>query len=144
MSLVKNISDAVVKQLNSRSWGMSFSAQRRYVIRLDLKDCEQLQVSVAPMETGSSWETRSSRAKTVSVGIAIQKKLNRNTEDDEINALLDLCEEIEQEFTGWNVEELNFYCEDVEHDPLYDWEQIRQKMFFVAALTLSFKGRVAR
>ncbi len=142
MSIVLNIADSVVAELNAASLSLPVFAQRLYVPNFDLQDTKELQVTVVPRELHVRGLDRHRNTYEAEIDIAVQKKFSTG-DAAEIDPLISLVEEIADMF---RLKRLASYHAAIwagtDHQVLYSqehWDQLRQ---FTSLLTLTF--RVAR
>lgn len=93
------IADAVVDQLNGRSWSQTFVAQRHYIPRYEPEDLDTLHVSVVPAPDGIlvSGSTRSDNQEDYNIDIAVQIKFAEDT-NEAVDPYVLLLEEIADHF----------------------------------------------
>ena len=142
MATVLNIADAVVAELNAVTLSLPLEAERLYVPSFELKDMQQLRVSVVPRELYVRALDRVRNTYEAHIDLAVQKKFAKGNAA-EIDPLVSLVEEIADLF---RLKRLSSFPGAVwagtQHQVLYSqehWDQMRQ---FTSLLTLTF--RVAR
>ncbi len=94
MSTIAAIADAVAAHINAGTFSQPVSAERMYQPAFTLEDLADLRVSVVPRTVGIAAATRDSSLFECVVDVGVQKKLPAEGADAEIDALLDLVEEI--------------------------------------------------
>jgi len=92
MAVVTNIADAVVSELQTGTFSMSFTPRRLYVPKFELTDAA-LRVSVVPKAVDIERLNRSNNQEDFSIDVAVQKKL-KTAANTEIDALVELTGEI--------------------------------------------------
>lgn len=139
MSVITDVADSVVTELNAASLSLSFTAKRYYMPRFDLKDMKDLHVSVVPKGTQITKNDRIHNIHDISIDIAIQKKFDKG-DLPEIDPLLQLAEEIADLF---RLRRLSSYPAahwlKTEHSPIYSqehWDELRE---FTSVITLTFR-----
>ncbi len=139
MSLVTDLADAVVAELNRNSnWSIPFEATRVTVPSKDLKDLEHVVVSVVPSSLRMTSATRCTTKMEIEVDIGVQKHLTDDLE--EVAALGSLVDEIicymkeriltAKPYSQW-IETVN--------NPIYVPEHITQKRVFTSVITLKYQ-----
>ena len=94
MSTIATIADAVAAHLNAGTFSQAVNAVRMYQPAFTLEDLAELRVSVVPRTTAIAAASRDSSTFECVVEVGVQKKLPADGADAEIDALLDLVEEI--------------------------------------------------
>lgn len=139
MGLVADIADAVVQQLNSHEFSMSFTAQRHYSPQHSLADLSELKVSVVPKGIEISSHSRKDILKTVQVDIGIQKKLG-SVANEELDSFIALVDEIANFMTRRNLDiEPKAAWSKTENEPIYAQEHLVQFRQFTSVVTLKYK-----
>ena len=138
MALLIDVANAVVAELNS---SVLFSDGVTAVMNLkpefELKDLKELKVTVVPKALKISNETRQDGGREVKVDIGIQRK----TADLEIIAeLMQLVEDVAGLFEHKRLSQYQqAVCVEIENDPIYDPEHLRQYRQFTSVITLTFR-----
>lgn len=139
MSLIVEIADAVVTELNGMDLKSPLQAQRHYVPSFELKDMSDLRTTVVPKGLVISKSDRSNNTFDVQIDVAIQKKFN-NGSNAEIDPLMELVQEIADQF---RLRRLAAYPAAhwirTENTPIYSpehWDELRQ---FTSVLTFTFR-----
>ncbi len=142
MSLVLNIADSIVADLNAATLSLPVTAHRLYVPNFQLEDMNELRVSVVPRELQISSLDRARNQHDVDIDVAIQKKF-KTGDAAEIDPLVSLAEEIADFF---RLQRLASFSAAIwsrtEHRVLYSQEHWDQMNQFTSLLTLTF--RIAR
>lgn len=122
------VGQAVVDELNTTTWGLAFTAARRYAPRFQPDELDDLQVSVLVRRCARSRATRASSFRKYTVDIALQQ---RAADDAAADAVLLLAEQIADRFEplprlfeAAQVEQV-LQATDLDDD-LYDVEHLRQ------------------
>jgi hypothetical protein len=139
MPIITNVADAVVAELNATQFSQQFTAQRHYQPRYDLADLKTLHVTVIPTTLTVQTLGRTSAQRDVAIDIAVQQKL-----DQETNAVLDpllaLAEEIAEHFRGKRLDSFpGAIWARTEHRAIYAPEHLQQYRQFTSVLTLTFR-----
>lgn len=142
MSLVLNIADSIVADLNAATLSLPISANRLYVPNFQLEDMNELRISVVPRELQITSLDRSRNQHDAAIDIAIQKKF-KTGDAAEIDPLINLAEEIADYFRLHRLASFPAAIwSSTEHRVLYSQEHWDQMNQFTSLLTLTF--RVAR
>lgn len=94
MSTISTLADAVAAHINTGTYSRPVSAERVYQPVFTLEDLKDLRVSVVPRTVGISAASRDSSIFECVIDVGLQQKLPAENEQAEIDALLDLVEEI--------------------------------------------------
>ena len=139
MSVVTEVADAVVAELNAQEFSLAFTAVRSYLPRYDLAEMKDLRVTVVPRSMAILPATRSQNQHDVEIDIAVQKKLTK-ADNQEIDSLVDLVDEIAQKFRLKRLSTLPaaVWAKTVE-DPIYLPEHLDQLRQFTSVVTLTFR-----
>lgn len=139
MSTIVKIADAVVGELNHAEWRESFAAERGYRPVYDLKDAEDIRVSVIPRSVAEAPMSRARTQGDYTVDVAVQKKVEGDTETD---GLMKLVEEIVRHFRFRRLHLLGG-AEAVwiatANSPIYAPEHLAELGQFTSVLTLTFR-----
>jgi molybdate-binding protein len=135
------LADAVVTALNAATLSMTFTASRVYVPKFDVAASEDLQVRVVPASDPRTPETAATDVGELVIHIGVFKRLTGTVAGEvaEIDALMDLCEELRavvnrQRLTG--AEES--ICTKIAQEPIYSVEEIDAKRVFLTVLACTF------
>lgn len=142
MSTITAIADAVVARLNAGSFSQSFTAERHYQPVFDLADLETLRVSVVPRSLAIVGASRRQSQFDAQIDIGIQKRLTPDPTDDqsEIDALLDLTEEITDYLRFERLPEApEAVWVGVTQEPVVAAEHLEQHRQFTTILTLTYR-----
>ena len=140
-AVIVSIADAVVSVLNAATLSQTFTAVRKYTVKHDLKDLDDLQVSVVPQAKIGRMADRGGKQDEeyrVDVGVQQRADTSSNTASD---ALMLLTQEVADTFlTG---ERLVGYttamCMQATNEPIYDPAGLRDKRTFTSVVTLIFR-----
>jgi len=135
MSSIIAIADAVVTELNAHNFSQPLTAVRHYVPTFDLKDMQDLHVSVVPRGVEISTAGRGIVQRGIQVDIGVQKKI---AGDAEIDGMMSLVDEIAEFFRAkrrfgsalW-VKTANF--------PIYSPEHLHELRQFTSVLTVTLR-----
>lgn len=139
MSQIADIAQAIVVALNAETFSPVFTATRAYRPTFDIKDSD-LRVTVIPRSILMGMLTRSSNQDDLDIDIGIQKKISDLSTNTEVDALIDLVEQIavflrtvprEYGVASW-VRSTN--------DPIYNPEHLKDLMQFTSVLTVTLKA----
>jgi hypothetical protein len=139
MSLVADICEAVVGEINDANWSLVFTAVRKYRPEFTLAELATLRVTVVPAAREISAESRSQTSETVDINVAVQKVVDPDS-NAEIDELLTLCEDIGDLF---RLKRLDRYAaaiwQETANSPIYDPKHLLEKHVFTGLLKLTFK-----
>jgi len=142
LSTIIQIADTVVTELNAGTFSQPLTAARHYVPSFELKDMNDLRVSVVPKGMVVTPLDRSRNTHDAQIDLAVQKKFATG-DAAEIDPLVTLVEEIADFFRLRRLDSFRgAHWIKTEHNPIYaqdHWEEMRQ---FTSVVTLTF--RVAR
>lgn len=145
MSTIVAIADAVVDRLNAASFSMPVTAVRHHQPTFDLADLETLRVSVVPRSLTVTGASRRQSQYDALIDIGVQKRLapapgSAGDEDAEIDALLDLVEEMADHL---RFERLPTVPEavwvGVAQEPVVAAEHLEQHRQFTSILTVTYR-----
>lgn len=138
MAVITDIANAVTDRLNGAVFSQGFTAAMSFRPQYRLKELGTLKVTVVPKGSVRTLESRSAERKDHEVDIGI---LRRVADDAEIQALLDLVEEIEEHFR----EDRSLAgvpgaaCMEIGNDPIYDPEHLDKYRQFTSVVTLTYR-----
>lgn len=138
MSVITDIADAVVADLNAGSFSQSFNAERDYLPVFELDDIKDLRVTVVPKGIAIQATGRNSNQHDVEIDIAVQKKLTK-TDATEIDPLMALVEEIADRFRFKRFTSPDAVWIRTQNEPVYAQEHLDQFRVFTSLLTLTFR-----
>ena len=143
MSLITDIADAVVTELNSAPPG-TFSqplvAQRHYRPEFDLATLKDVKVSVVPKAISISGAARGINQHDVSIDVAVQKKVAAPDNIAELDGLMLLVEQIGELFRLRRLAAVpGAIWSGTENAPVYSPEHLESKQVFTSVLTLTFR-----
>jgi len=98
-AVVNTIGDAVVTKLNAGTFTQSFTAVRKYAPMFRLRDMDTLHVTVVSSSESVEQSDRTTRKHDYTIDIGIQKRFSSDALTT-LDPLLDLVQEISDEFTG--------------------------------------------
>lgn len=137
MPLLIDIADAVAAELNNAELSLEFTAEVNLKPEFELKDLKDLKVTVVPKSLKFSGAIRQESAKEVQIDIGVQKK---TAAPEQLAALLQLAEEIAGIFDRKRLTEYpKAVCIEIENEPVYDSEHLRQLRQFTSVVTLKFR-----
>jgi hypothetical protein len=137
MALLIDIAAAVAAELNNAELSLEFTAKVNLKPEFELKDLKSLKVTVVPKSLRFSGAVRQESGKEVQIDIGVQKK---TADSEHLAALLQLVEEIAGIFDRKRLAEYpKVVCVEIENDPVYDPEHLRQYRQFTSVITLKFR-----
>lgn len=142
MSTLVAIADAVTASLNAGSFGQPFTAERLYQPSFELADLAELTVSVVPKGVTIATASRDGSFFDCAVDIGIQKKIDPDEGDAEIDALVDLAEEIADHLRMKRLEGLpQAVWLSIEHEPVVAAEHLELQRALTSILTVTYRVR---
>lgn len=139
MSIVVDIAEAVVTELNGESFSIPFTAQRSYLPVYDLREMSELKVTVIPRSVTSTLASREASDELYAVMIGMQKKLEPEELDD-VDALVTLMEELGVFLTRRTLSEMpDAQWISNEIDPLFVGELMDKLRQFTSVLTATYR-----
>lgn len=139
MSLILQVADAVVAELNATTFSQPLSVSRSYLPRVELTDLKILRVTVVPSSVTVAAASRSQTQRDVAIDVAVQKKLGQE-QNASLDPLLALAEEIAEHFRAKRLDSFpGALCVKTEFKPIYAPEHIEQLRTFTSVLTLTFR-----
>lgn len=138
-SLLVELADAVVADLNATDFDLEFEAVRKYVPKVAREDLAELTVLVRPGKKKSTRAARGILAHKFTIEIAILRGVNLADEDAEVDPLTELAEAIEFHFLANHV--ANRDEPVVETDILLiDPKSLTENAAFHSIVTLTLQG----
>jgi len=139
MARATDLADAIVTLLNGHEFSQDFTAERQFRPRYEMRDLKTLRVTVVPGGLEAERYSRTEDAETYRVGVAVQKKLgDEANEEAEIETLLDLAEEIDLYLRAQRIDSPEAVWTGTEHPTLYDPDHLDQLRCFTSVLTLTY------
>lgn len=137
MSVIVALADAVAASLNGGSFGTPFTAQRLHQPSFDLAELATLRVSVVPKSESIATASRGHSFFDCAIDVGVQKKV---ADDAEVDALLDLVEEIADHLRLKRLEEHpSAAWLSIEHDPVVAAEHLDQNQQLTSVLTVTYR-----
>ena len=137
-SMLVQIADAVVTELNAATLSQPFTAHRFYLPLFDLGEMKDLHVSVVPKSVTVQPAGRTLLQHDYSIDVAVQKKAAPD-DTSTIDVLMVLVEEIAAFFKLRSLEGLPGTWVKTEHAPVYSPEHMEQYRQFTSVITLTFR-----
>lgn len=138
-SILLNVADAVVKDLNENVFSMEFQAERFYLPQFELKQFRELRVSVVPREQRAERLTREKSAELCGIDIGVQMRFAKQDAAN-IDPLMALVDEILSLFNGHELAEMpGAYCTAIKPNPVFAPEHMEQFRQFTSVITLTVK-----
>jgi hypothetical protein len=139
MSVITDLADAVVAELNGGTFSQPIVAQRHYLPRFDLSEMQTLHVTVVPKGVVLGVGDRSRSQGDYSVDVAVQQKITTG-DNAELDALTNLVEEIANHLHG---RRLASYPDaawlKTEQTVLYAQEHLAELRQFTSVLTITYR-----
>jgi len=143
MSIITEIADAVVSDINAATLSQPITATREYLPEHDLTELQNTVVTVVPKGVSIQGSTRGQNQHDYQVDIAVQEKVPTGGGKSEIDALMILVEEILDLFRLNRVTVPTLGSVPLlraENDPIYAPEHLNQHGVFTSVITLTFRG----
>jgi hypothetical protein len=148
-SVITQIADAIVAELNSNTWSLPFTAERFYVPIHDIQILNVITVSVVPRGLKPTLLSRAGDLLyDYFVDIGVQQVIGLGTmTNDEINTAADplmaLCQEI-LEYFFTSLLPIPYMspvprCIDAENLPIYHPPDLDQRRLFTSIITLDYR-----
>jgi hypothetical protein len=142
MSTITAIADAVAAHINAGTLSQPMTAVRMYQPAFTLEDLADLRVSVVPRTVGISAASRDSSTFECVVDVGVQKKLPADGADAEIDALLDLVEEIADHLRLKRLPDApEAAWAGIAHEPVVASESLEQHRVFTSVLSITYRVR---
>ena len=142
MSTIAAIADAVAAHVNAGTFSQPVNAVRMYQPAFTLEDLADLRVSVVPRTVGIAAASRDSSTFECVVDVGVQKKLPAEGEQGEIDALLDLVEEITDHLRLKRLPDApEAAWTGIAHEPVVSSESLEQRRVFTSVLSVTYRIR---
>lgn len=139
MPLMTAVADAVVAELNSKSFSLPFTAQRHYQPHYELADLKTLHVTVIPNGITTAILGRGGTQRDVAIDIAVQQKLTKETNTD-LDPLLALAEAIAESFQAKRLTNYpTAIWKQSDFRAIYSAEHLHQNRQFTSVMTITFR-----
>jgi len=139
MATINEIAQAVVTELNSASFSLPFTAERRYLPRFELSDLQTLRVTVVPQGVTTEAAARAHNQYDYAIDVAVQQKLS-DDENDPIDDLLTLVEELADFFRLRRLADYPAaHWIKTDHKAIYAPEHLDQLRQLTSLLTLTYR-----
>ena len=143
MSLITDIADAVVAELNAAPAGTfdpAFTAHRRVLPAFELAELAELKVSVVPKAVQITGSTRSSSQYDLVVDIGVQRKLTSNSDSD-VETLGTLVDQIAEYLRQRPLADLpGAAWVSTGNEPVYSPEHLLEQRVFTSVLTVTYRA----
>jgi hypothetical protein len=144
VSTIATIADAVAAHINAGTYSRPVSAVRMYQPAFTLEDLKDLRVSVVPRTVGISAASRNSSIVECVIDVGVQQKLPppHEGEQAEIDALLDLVEEIADRLRLTRLPGApEAAWAGIAHEPVVSSESLEQHRVFTSVLSVTYRVR---
>ena len=139
MAIIADIADAVAAEINAGSFSQSLTAERLYLPVFDLKEMQDLRVTVVPKSLLTLPGGRAHNQHDYAIDVAVQKKLQA-ADNAEIDDLMTLVDEIADHL---RFKRLSSYPNAIwlktENQPVYAPEHLHELRQFTSILTFTFR-----
>ena len=139
MSVICLLSDAILNELRSKNLGQEFTVSRSYRPQYELKDIEDIVVTMIPKDTTINAASRGTMFQDVSIDIAVQQKVNPDT-NDQLDSLMDFTDAI----MAWlafkpapGYPSASFVS--IANDPIFDPSHVEENRQFTSLLTVTYR-----
>lgn len=140
--VILEVANALIAQLNSETFSMSFTAERKFHVAEDLEQLTSLQVIVVPRGIDYSRATRADLQGHFQIDVGFRKLLTEFDENsDEIRTLLLLVQEVVVFVMGLPAVG-NAPVLSVENDPVYSPDMLEETTVFLSVLKFTLKALV--
>lgn len=143
-STIIAIADAMVQTLGGATLSQPVTAVRHYLPEFDLKEMDELHVSVVPAELDEEMADRSRDRAEYKIHVAVQKRVAKQNppglDTVAIDGLMCLVEEIDDLFrhkplAGYE----QAHWAKTENKPIYDPKHLKEHNQFTSLLVLTFR-----
>ena len=142
MSTIALIADAVAAHINAGTFSQPVHAVRLYQPAFTLEDLAELRVSVVPRTVSIAAASRDSSTFECAVDVGVQKKLPAEGADAEMDALLDLVEEITDHLRLKRLPDApEAAWAGIAHEPVVSSESLEQHRVFTSVLSVTYRVR---
>lgn len=142
MSTIATIADAVASHINAGTFAQPVNAVRMYQPAFTLEDLADLRVSVVPRTVGIAAASRDSSTFECVLDVGVQMKLPAQDEQGEIDALLDLVEEITDHLRLKRLPDApEAAWAGIAHEPVVSSESLEQHRVFTSVLSVTYRVR---
>lgn len=139
------IADAVVTALNAADLSLSVTFTREYVPKFDTTNAATVQGKVVPKSDQREMGSAADDNATIAVDIGVMKRLQNAVADEktELDALLELCEEIKAVVNRERIALDTAVCIGTAQEIIYSVEDVDNGRVFLTAITATFATTVA-
>ena len=139
------IADAVVTALNAATLSQSVTFERVYVPKFDVASAATIQGKVVPKSDAREMGSLADDNATIAIDIGVMKRLQNAVANEkaEIDALLELCEEIKAVLNRERMAGDTAVCVGVAQEIIYSVEDVDNGRVFLTAITANFLTTVA-
>jgi hypothetical protein len=140
MSILADIADAVVAELNGHTFSQTFTAERSWRPLKALEELSDLTVIVVPKAWSQERLDRSSMQRDVDIDVAVLKKLAAG-DNSEVDGLMALVEEIADFLRGRNLSGVpGARWIKVACDPIYSPSHFDEQRLFLSPQTHTYRA----
>ena len=138
MSNIADVAEAIVVALNAETFSPVFTATRDYEPTFDLQD-KDLRVTVVPNGIAMSTLARNTNQDDIDIDIGVQKKVSGQATNIEMDALIDLMEQIATFMRTAPRSYGNAQWVSATNIPIYSQEHLKDMRQFTSVLTVSLR-----
>ena len=143
-AITVKIADAVVESLNTAVLSQPITAVRYYLPEFDLKEMDELHVSVVPAELDEEIADRGRDRAEYKIHVAVQKRVARQDppglDIGAIDGLMQLVQEIDDLFRHKPLAGFDqALWAKTENKPIYDPKHLQENQQFTSLLAFTFR-----
>ena len=134
-----SLADALVAELGNHAFNLTFEVERAYLPRYELKDLDEVRVTVVPKDDVGQRASRAQWQADYKIDLAIQQKLG----DDELgqmDALILLGQELADHLRSHTLPDNSAVLVECNYAPLFDPEHLEKHRTLTTVLNLTFRG----
>jgi hypothetical protein len=146
MSLITDIADAVVAELNAappEAFSQVLNAQRRVLPQFEPEELSDLQVSVVPKRLEITGATRAASQYEIAIDIGVQRRLGRDL-DAEVAELGTLVDQIADYLRRRPLSGIpgipGLAWVSTVNEPVYSPEHLAEQRVFTSVLTVTYRA----
>ena len=138
MSVIIDIADAVVAQLNGATLSQPLIAVRHYQPKFELSEMTELKVSVVPRSLASKTLDRNRDSFEYQIDVAVQQKTDMSQAS--LDGLMNLVEEIADHLRQTALTQYpQSRCTEFENAPVYALDHLDELRQFTSVLTVTYR-----
>lgn len=139
MTTIIDIADAVVTELSSGSFSLSFVPQRRVLPEYELSGLNSLLVTVVPRGVEITGSSRSTSQLDYQIDIGIQQKVGKNVDSD-VATLVTFADEVMKFMLRRVLSGVpSARWLQLVHEPIYSPDHLADRLTFTSVMTLTYR-----